>query len=117
MTGGVARSGAAEYRLAVTGLAQQTAEHTLADLRAMPQTTLVRDFQCVTGWRVPDVPWVGVRLAHLLDLAVPDPRATAVRLTSFDGSYTESLTLEHAPDIDRFESRRPSHRPTTLVPA
>jgi DMSO/TMAO reductase YedYZ molybdopterin-dependent catalytic subunit len=101
VTGGVARRGDADYRLAVTGLVQQAGEHTLGDLRAMPQTTLVRDFQCVTGWRVPDVPWVGVRLAHLLDLAVPDRRATAVRLTSFDGAYTESLTLEQArrPDV------------------
>ena len=101
VTGGVPRQGDGDYRLAVTGLVRQAGEHTLADLRAMPQTTLVRDFQCVTGWRVPDVPWVGVRLAHLLDLAVPDRRATAVRFTSFDGTYTESLTLEQArrPDV------------------
>jgi DMSO/TMAO reductase YedYZ molybdopterin-dependent catalytic subunit len=61
----------------------------------------VRDFQCVTGWRVPDVPWVGVRLRHLLDLAGPSRDADAVRLTSFDGTYTESLTLEQArrPDV------------------
>jgi DMSO/TMAO reductase YedYZ molybdopterin-dependent catalytic subunit len=101
VTGGVQERGARDYRLAVTGLVGRPGEHTLADLRAMPQTTLVRDFQCVTGWRVPDVPWVGVPLGHLLDLAVPDRRATAVRLTSFDGEYTESLTLAQArrPDV------------------
>jgi DMSO/TMAO reductase YedYZ molybdopterin-dependent catalytic subunit len=67
----------------------------------MSQTTLVRDFQCVTGWRVPAVPWVGVRLGHLLDLAGPTPGADAVRLASFDDVYTESLTLEQArrPDV------------------
>jgi DMSO/TMAO reductase YedYZ molybdopterin-dependent catalytic subunit len=96
VTGGVERQDAGSYRLTVTGLVDRPGQHTLADLQAMPQTDLVRDFQCVTGWRVPDVPWGGVRLAHLLDLAGPAPRATAVRLTSFDGTYTESLTLEQA---------------------
>jgi DMSO/TMAO reductase YedYZ molybdopterin-dependent catalytic subunit len=89
------------YRLTVSGLVGHPARHTLDDLRAMPQTRLVRDFQCVTGWRVRAVPWVGVQLGHLLDLAGPTRRATAVRFTSFDGSYTESLTLEQArrPDV------------------
>ena len=101
VTGAVDEPTAADYRLAVSGLVDAPAEHTLADLEAMPQTELVRDFQCVTGWRVPEVPWVGVRLAHLLDLAGPTAGATAVRFTSFDGTYTESLTLEQArrPDV------------------
>jgi len=101
VTGAVDEPTAAEYRLAVSGLVDRPVEHTLADLQAMPQTDLVRDFQCVTGWRVPEVPWVGVRLSHLLDLAGPTPEATAVRFTSFDGTYTESLTLEQArrPDV------------------
>jgi DMSO/TMAO reductase YedYZ molybdopterin-dependent catalytic subunit len=72
-----------------------------ADLAAMPQTELVRDFQCVTGWRVPKVHWRGVRLADLLDAVEPAPEATAVRFTSFDGVYSESLTLDQArrPDV------------------
>jgi DMSO/TMAO reductase YedYZ molybdopterin-dependent catalytic subunit len=101
VTGGVPEQTADEYRLTVSGLVRRPARHSLADLQAMPQTELVRDFQCVTGWRVPDVPWAGVRLGHLLDLADLAPGATAVRLTSFDGSYTESLTLAQArrPDV------------------
>jgi DMSO/TMAO reductase YedYZ molybdopterin-dependent catalytic subunit len=101
VTGGVDEQTARDYRLTVSGLVRQPGRHTLADLRAMPQTELVRDFQCVTGWRVPDVPWTGVQLGHLLDLAGPAPEATAVRLTSFDGTYTESLTLQQArrPDV------------------
>jgi len=96
VTGAVDEADAGDYRLTVSGLVQQPGEHSLDDLRAMPQTELVRDFQCVTGWRVPDVPWAGVPLGHLLDLAGPAPEATAVRLTSFDGTYTESLTIEQA---------------------
>ncbi|WP_369137031.1 molybdopterin-dependent oxidoreductase [Modestobacter versicolor] len=96
VTGAVDEQDAGDYRLTVGGLVQQPGRFTLADLAAMPQTELVRDFQCVTGWRVPDVRWAGVRLSHLIDLAGADDRATAVRFTSFDGTYTESLTLEQA---------------------
>ena len=96
VTGGVPHRDGTDYELRVGGLVQQPGRHSLADLRAMPQTTLTRDFQCVTGWRVPQVRWSGVRLSHLLDLAAPVTGATAVRLTSFDGSYSESLTLEQA---------------------
>jgi len=47
------------YRLKVSGLVERPATFTLADLEAMPRTKLARDFQCVTGWRVPDVHWKG----------------------------------------------------------
>ncbi len=63
----------------------------------MPATKLTRDFQCVTGWRVPDVEWKGVRLADLLDRGRRAGRARPrLRFHSFDGAYTESLTLEQA---------------------
>jgi len=96
VTGAVRRETAADYRLSVGGLVAKSASYSLADLQALPQTTLVRDFQCVTGWRVPEVHWSGVRLAELLDAAVPAAGATAVRFQSFDGTYTESLTIEQA---------------------
>jgi DMSO/TMAO reductase YedYZ molybdopterin-dependent catalytic subunit len=113
VTGAVDRQDAGDYRLSVSGLVAQPGRHTLADLRAMPQTELVRDFQCVTGWRVPDVPWAGVQLGHLLDLAAPAPAATAVRLTSFDGTYTESLSLEQARRRDVLVALRMLDAPVT----
>ncbi len=95
------RLDAQDYRLRISGLVGHPSTLTLADLQAMPQTSLVRDFHCVTGWSVPDVPWTGVRLADLLEAAGPLEGATAVRFTSFDGVYTESLTLAQArrPDV------------------
>ena len=57
---------------------------------------MTKDFQCVTGWRVHDVKWVGVRLSDLLDRAGVKPEARAIRFKSFDGTYTESLTLRQA---------------------
>jgi DMSO/TMAO reductase YedYZ molybdopterin-dependent catalytic subunit len=96
VTGGVRTEDATTYRLSVGGLVHTPTSLTLADLQAMPQTDLVRDFQCVTGWRVPQVHWSGVRLSLLLDRAGVKASGTAIRLTSFDGTYTESLTLDQA---------------------
>ncbi|MFI0981610.1 molybdopterin-dependent oxidoreductase [Streptomyces sp. NPDC021093] len=84
------------YRLTVDGLVDRPATYTLAQLRAMPQTRLVRDVQCVTGWRVPETPFEGVQLSHLLALAGVRPSARAIRFTCFDGTYSESLTLQQA---------------------
>jgi DMSO/TMAO reductase YedYZ molybdopterin-dependent catalytic subunit len=96
VTGAVPTRTSRTYRLAVGGMVAHTASYTLADLQAMPQTRLVRDFQCITGWHVPQVHWSGVRLSTLLDRAAPAAGASAVRFRSFDGTYTESLTLEQA---------------------
>lgn len=84
------------YRLRLEGLVEKPLELSFDDLRALPRTELVRPFQCVTGWRVPDVHWAGVRLADLIELARPRPEAHAVEFTSYDGVYTESLTLDQA---------------------
>lgn len=101
VTGSVPTRTAESYRLTVSGLVSRPATYTLAELQAMPQTQLVSDFQCVTGWRVPDVHWSGVRLSDLLDAAGPVAAAGAVRFRSFDGTYTESMTLDQArrPDV------------------
>jgi DMSO/TMAO reductase YedYZ molybdopterin-dependent catalytic subunit len=84
------------YRLTVGGLVDRPITLTLADLQAMPQTSLIKDFQCVTGWRVPQVHWSGVALPDLLDYVGVQKGATALRFISFDGAYTESLTLAQA---------------------
>ncbi len=96
VTGGVEPRDAESYRLRVGGLVAQPATYRLDDLMALPRTTFTSDFHCVTGWVVPGVQWSGVALADLLDRARPAPEARAVRFRSFDGVYTESLTLEDA---------------------
>jgi DMSO/TMAO reductase YedYZ molybdopterin-dependent catalytic subunit len=96
VTNGFPSRSAAEYRLQVTGLVRRPMTLRLTDLEAMPQTSLVRDFQCVTGWRVPGVHWSGVALPDLLAAVGVLPNARALRFTSFDGVYTESLTLAQA---------------------
>ena len=113
VTGGAPHRDATSYRLSVTGHVSTAQTYTLADLQAMPQTSLVRDFQCVTGWRVPEVHWAGVQLAHVLDVAGPTPPAAAVRFTSFDGTYTESLTLEQARDPNVLVALKMLGKPVT----
>ncbi len=85
-----------DYRLTVDGLVERPLSLSVADLEAMPATRLVKSFQCVTGWLVPDVHWTGVQLGHLLDVAGVTKGATALHFKSFDGVYTESLTLNQA---------------------
>lgn len=101
VTGSVPEVTEAGYRLTVGGEVRAPASYSYAQLRSMPQTAFVRDFQCVTGWRVPQVQWSGVRLAELIARAGPGTSVRAVRFRSFDGTYTESLTLAEAmrPDV------------------
>ena len=84
------------YRLEVTGLVERPTTFTYHDLAALPATTFKKTFQCVTGWRVPDVEWRGVQLSHLLDLVGVQPGAIALTFESYDGADTESLTLDQA---------------------
>ena len=86
----------ATYRLTVTGLVSTPLSLSLDDLAALPQTGMTKDFQCVTGWRVQDVPWSGVLLRDVLAAAGVENDAAALRFTSFDGAYTESLTMEQS---------------------
>lgn len=96
VTGRLHSRSEADYRLDVGGFVGTPVTFTLGDLRAMPPTRMTKDFQCVTGWRVHDVKWVGVRLADLMDRAGARPGAWGVRFLSFDGVYTETLTMDQA---------------------
>jgi DMSO/TMAO reductase YedYZ molybdopterin-dependent catalytic subunit len=85
-----------DYRLEVSGLVRRPTTFTLADLKAMPATSFTKTFQCVTGWRVPDVHWKGVLLSDIMDAV--DVRSDAVALTfeSYDHADSESLTVRQA---------------------
>jgi DMSO/TMAO reductase YedYZ molybdopterin-dependent catalytic subunit len=96
VTGGLPSRSRSKYTLKVDGLVDQPFTLSYDELTAMPPTKLTRDFQCVTGWRVPEVEWKGVRISALLDRAGVRPNATALKFYSFDGAYTESLTLDQA---------------------
>lgn len=89
------------FRLRIDGAVEKPATYTLADLERMEQETQVSDFYCVTGWKVENVTWSGIRLQRLLDEARPTGAAKALRFVSVEEPYDDSLTLEQAflPDV------------------
>jgi DMSO/TMAO reductase YedYZ molybdopterin-dependent catalytic subunit len=101
VTGSLPFESATNYRLQIDGMVDRPLTLTLEDLKSMPPTSMVKDFQCVTGWRVRAVHWTGVMLSTLLDEAGVQPGGTALRFESFDHEYTESLTIGQArrPDV------------------
>ena len=101
ITSGFPKRATQDYKLTVNGLVDKPFTLTYDELRAMAPTMLTKDFQCVTGWRVPNTHWTGVKLADLLDRAGVQAKGTALRFTSFDGAYTDSLTMDQArrPDV------------------
>ncbi len=96
ITGGYPSISTAEYQLEVSGLVTKPRTFSFDDLVALPSLSMVRDFQCVTGWRVDNVPWKGVRLSHLLDVVGVQPGAIALSFDSYDHADSESLTLDQA---------------------
>src|SRR4051794_41666171 len=61
VTGDLPQRDAHDYTFSVGGLVDRPTTLTYTDITiALPQTTVKRDFQCVTGWRVHDVEWRGV---------------------------------------------------------
>jgi DMSO/TMAO reductase YedYZ molybdopterin-dependent catalytic subunit len=101
ITGSYPKISRKRYRLEVSGLVDRPTTFTMDDLEAMPKTSFTKTFQCVTGWRVPDVQWEGVQLADILKHVGVQPGAVAVSFDSYDHSDTESLTLDqaHLPDV------------------
>ena len=113
----------ASYRLEISGLVRKPRSFTYDEVLALPQSSQVSTFHCVTGWTVHDVRWAGVRFRHLLDLAEPLPSATAIRFVSMEYPYDDSLTLAQAklPDamlayeMDGAPLSRPHGSPARVV--
>ena len=101
ITGSYPEVSDSDYRLQVSGLVDNPKIYTLSELKAMPSTSFVQEFQCVTGWTVPNVQWEGVKLSDILDDAGVQRQAVALSFESYDGADTESLTLYQArlPDV------------------
>jgi DMSO/TMAO reductase YedYZ molybdopterin-dependent catalytic subunit len=88
---------AATWRLKVDGAgANSTLSLTMDQLKAFPNVAIKSDFRCVTGWRVQDCVWRGVRLRDLMDSAGQNSRTRFVTFYSGDGVYTDSLTIAQA---------------------
>ena len=69
---------------------------TLDQLKAFPNVAVKSTFRCVTGWRVRDCLWLGVRVRDVIDAVGQNGKAKFVTFYSGDGVYTDSLTLSQA---------------------
>lgn len=101
VTSGYPKFDPATYRLRIDGMVSKPITLTMDEVLRQPAVTETRFYKCVTGWSVPNCVWTGIRLSHLLDLVGASSAAHAVKFYSFDGVYTESLTIAQArmPDV------------------
>jgi len=85
------------WRLKVDGAGvNSTLSLTLDQLKSFPNVALKADFRCVTGWRVRDCLWRGVRVRDLVDSVRQNGNAKFLTFYSGDGVYTDSLSLAQA---------------------
>jgi DMSO/TMAO reductase YedYZ molybdopterin-dependent catalytic subunit len=101
-----------EWRLAVGGEVERALDLAWQDLLALPQSELVADFHCVTGWSKLDNRWEGVRLAELARRARPRAGARFVRFADPQG-YDTTVPLARALE-EGFLARR--HDGAPLAP-
>jgi DMSO/TMAO reductase YedYZ molybdopterin-dependent catalytic subunit len=73
---------------------------TLDQLKAFPNVAIKATFRCVTGWRVRDCVWRGVRVRDVIDAVGQNGRAKFVTFYSGDGVYTDSLSISQARSDD-----------------
>jgi DMSO/TMAO reductase YedYZ molybdopterin-dependent catalytic subunit len=84
------------WTLTVDGMAGSPLSLGFADILALDRQDQVTDFHCVEGWSVYDVPWNGVLLSRLLDLAAAEAAATHLTFYGVGGVYTESVPISVA---------------------
>ncbi|MGC1307380.1 MAG: molybdopterin-dependent oxidoreductase [Phormidesmis sp.] len=84
----------ATFQLTVDGAVNRPMQISLADLQAMPLTSMVIRHVCVEGWAA-IVQWGGVRLRDIAALVQPKPEARYVYFQSAD-NYYESWDLPSA---------------------
>ena len=87
------------WQLRIYGLVANEVNLDWDAFQALPQTSDVSDFHCVTRWTRLDMDWVGVKAQELLMMAEPLENARYVTLHGYDG-YTTNLPLEALLDDD-----------------
>jgi DMSO/TMAO reductase YedYZ molybdopterin-dependent catalytic subunit len=99
------------YRLTIGGMVERPLTMTLHEILRHPAVTVTQLYTCVTGWTVPNTHWTGIRLADLLDRVQPQAGAHALTFYSFDGVYTDSLTMDQARKSDVLLAHHLNHKP------
>jgi DMSO/TMAO reductase YedYZ molybdopterin-dependent catalytic subunit len=80
-----------ETELRIFGLAEEKV-FKWQDLLQLPQTTLTKDFHCVTHWSKLDVTWTGILTTDLMQYISVKPEATHIMFHCY-GGYTTNLAV------------------------
>ena len=101
VTGSIPSWDRSAWRLSLDGLVEHPQSLGLDDLNAAAERQVTADFRCVSGWSVTGVRWSGIPVSSLLDRALVQPRARALRFESADGAYVDYLDIATArhPDV------------------
>lgn len=89
----------AKWDFRVFGLVEEPLTFSYEQFRALPQSTEVADFHCVTTWSQLDNRWEGVKVRDLMKLVKLKPEARYV-IIHCDGGYTTNLPLGDFLDDD-----------------
>jgi DMSO/TMAO reductase YedYZ molybdopterin-dependent catalytic subunit len=92
---GIPKVDSQHWKLRVDGLVENNLEYTYDQLTAMPQTSYVKPFYCVTKWSIKDVMWEGLPLRGLMAPAMVKPEAGWVMFHCVDG-YTVPVPAAEA---------------------
>jgi DMSO/TMAO reductase YedYZ molybdopterin-dependent catalytic subunit len=82
---------ASDVTLTISGLATPRT-FSWDDLMALPQTTMTKDFHCVTRWSKLDVTWTGVLTKDLMAVLEVEDTATHIMFRCY-GGYTTNLAM------------------------
>jgi DMSO/TMAO reductase YedYZ molybdopterin-dependent catalytic subunit len=83
----------------IGGEVEQELRLTYEQFRALPRSTMVADFHCVTTWSRLDNVWEGVKVQELMKRVRLKPSARFV-LIHCDAGYTTNLPLKYFLDDD-----------------
>jgi len=86
---------AEDWHLKTSGLVEKEVDLSFDDMQKLPQTKVVRDFQCVTKWSIKDVTWEGVAFKEIANLTGVKPKANWIMFKCADG-YTAPVPLADA---------------------
>jgi DMSO/TMAO reductase YedYZ molybdopterin-dependent catalytic subunit len=89
----------AKWDFRVMGLVERPLRWSWEDFQALPRTSEVADFHCVTTWSRYDNRWEGIKTRALAELVRPTPEAKYVFVLC-DGGYTTNLPINEFLDED-----------------
>jgi DMSO/TMAO reductase YedYZ molybdopterin-dependent catalytic subunit len=87
--------GFTDWRLSVNGMVERPASFSLAQLKSYPSRSQITMLQCEEGWSY-IAEWIGVPLAHVLNVVGMQPTARYIVYFSIDPGWWESIDMADA---------------------